>query len=113
MSQKLFYVANLLSSRETKKIEWNEKHKIEIKKILKAIEENLVLSPPDFTQKFVLQCDASEEGMGAVETDSKNCVFANKEISNRIERWEVLFNEYFLEIVSIQGEKNNVADLLS
>ncbi|KAG0440350.1 Transposon Tf2-8 polyprotein [Dictyocoela muelleri] len=48
-----------------------------------------------------------------IETDNRNCLFANKIISKRIERWKLILNEFDLEYKSITGENNKIADKLS
>ncbi|KAF9761714.1 Transposon Tf2-9 polyprotein [Nosema granulosis] len=48
-----------------------------------------------------------------IETDSRNCVFENKNVSKRTERWKLILNEFDLTIKNIGGEHNNVADKLS
>ncbi|WUR03048.1 DDI1-like protein [Vairimorpha necatrix] len=163
LSTKINQVTNLLKKTDTQKIKWSSSHTMEINNIVEIIKKNINLVSPDFNKKFILQCDASDTGMGSVliqahgligcyskkflssevnysivekelfaivksmdhfrriiqgnyvriETDSKNCTFENKKISNRLERWKVLLNEFNFEIFSIDGMKNNIADHLS
>ncbi|KAG0435775.1 Retrovirus-related Pol polyprotein from transposon 17.6 [Dictyocoela muelleri] len=46
-------------------------------------------------------------------TDNKNCIYGNKIISKRIERWKLILNEFDLNIKSISGDNNKIADKLS
>ncbi|MGL5898788.1 MAG: RNase H-like domain-containing protein, partial [Lactobacillaceae bacterium] len=118
---------------------------------------------PDYTKKFILECDASDVGLGSVlrqddkiigyfskklkgsekhysivekkylaillscihfkniiqgcyteiYTDSRNCLFNNKKLCFRIERWKLLMNEFNHKIKRIEGKDNVIADTLS
>ena len=45
---------------------WSETTRQTFKKMKKVMNSCLVLALPDFSQPFVLECDASGEGIGAV-----------------------------------------------
>ncbi|KAF9760824.1 Transposon Tf2-6 polyprotein [Nosema granulosis] len=48
-----------------------------------------------------------------IETDSRNCIFENKVISKRTERWKLILNEFDVTLKNIAGNDNNIADKLS
>ncbi|KAF9761156.1 Transposon Tf2-8 polyprotein [Nosema granulosis] len=48
-----------------------------------------------------------------IETDGRNCIFENKVISKRTERWKLILNEFDLTIRNIKETENNIADKLS
>ena len=52
------------SSKEP--IHWNEKHQMVLNSIITELQNPPVMAYPDFNQPFVLNCDASQEGLGAV-----------------------------------------------
>ncbi|KAF9760669.1 Transposon Tf2-6 polyprotein [Nosema granulosis] len=161
VSRKILSLTRLLRNDTMEK--WGEEQERALNNIKEEIKTKAQLSLPDFNKKFRLQCDASEEGMGAVlfqdhgvisyyskkfnsieknytivekemfamlkalqfyrtliqgyaieiETDSRNCIFENKTISKRTERWKLMFNEFDLTIKNIKGTDNNIADKLS
>ncbi|KAF9761302.1 Transposon Tf2-6 polyprotein [Nosema granulosis] len=161
VSRKIISITRLLQNDSKEK--WGEEQTKALQEIKEEIKNKAQLSLPDFTKKFRLQCDASDQGMGAVlfqdhgvisyyskkfnsieqnysivekemfamlkalefyrtliqgytieiETDSRNCIFENKAISKRTERWKLIFNEFDLTIKNIKGKDNNIADTLS
>jgi hypothetical protein len=46
--------------------EWTEECKTAFDLILKKFNENAVLAHPDYTKEFVIECDASDAGVGAI-----------------------------------------------
>lgn len=47
-------------------IEWTQTHQVILSNLLDHLAKPPVLVFPDFTQPFVLHCDASQEGLGAI-----------------------------------------------
>ena len=72
-SRKLHCVYNLLKVKEGKKqtnsktlIEWKPEHQKAIVEVIEYLKSPAVISYPDFLHPFVVHCDASETGLGAV-----------------------------------------------
>ncbi len=47
-------------------IEWTQNHQATLNNLIDHLAKPSILGFPDFTQAFVLHCDASQEGLGAV-----------------------------------------------
>lgn len=45
---------------------WNESTNISFEKLKKAMCTTPMLATPDFTKEFIMECDASRNGIGAV-----------------------------------------------
>ena len=45
---------------------WNEAVEVAFKQLKEALTSPLILRLPDFTQQFVIECDASGTGVGAI-----------------------------------------------
>ena len=46
--------------------QWNDAAEKSFQQLKKALKSSLVLRLPDFTQQFVIECDASGVGLGAI-----------------------------------------------
>lgn len=68
------HFANLISSinglikfkKKGQKVVWNFEAEEAFKKVKKTLISTPILSSPDFTKPFSIQCDASSTGLGAV-----------------------------------------------
>lgn len=66
LSSQLKPITNKLSHAKTKQFDWGESdHKI-IESIFKEMTKTMTLSYPDYTKDFILETDASDDGMGAI-----------------------------------------------
>ena len=54
------------STNKSKKINWTKEHQNIIEDILSFLQSPEVMAFPDFTKPFILHCDASDQGLGAV-----------------------------------------------
>ncbi|GJW42897.1 putative reverse transcriptase domain-containing protein, partial [Tanacetum coccineum] len=68
----------------------------------------LILALPKGSENFVVYCDASHKGLGAVLMQKEK-----KELNMRQRRWLDLFSDYDFEIRYHPGKANVVADALS
>ena len=134
-----------------------------LQKIIDQIESEIVLVFPDISQKFMMECDASEIGFGCIlkqshgivgffskkfsksennysivekeflaikeglknwekivlcceieiRTDNKALLNFENINSNRISRWNWIFEEFNFKIVHVKSELNHIADTLS
>lgn len=79
--------ALLSGKRKKQQIEWNQEADKAFIKIKEALTSAPVLVSPDFSRKFVIQCDASDVGVGAVltqtlEDDEEHVIaFASRSLS--------------------------------
>ena len=92
-SRKLHDVYNLLKSKEGSKqtnsktrIEWKPEHQSAVEEVIEYLKSPEVISYPDFQLPFVVHCDASETGLGAVlyqkvDKEMKVVSFASRTLS--------------------------------
>lgn len=59
-------VTNALWKTEPEKVSWEETKKRTFKALKEALMRQPVLRAPDYERQFVVQCDASNRGMGVV-----------------------------------------------
>lgn len=67
-----FSTLNRLTSKKLKKFEWNDDAQEAFAKLKECLVTSPVLSCPDFTKEFCIQCDASDSGIGSVLTQEIN-----------------------------------------
>lgn len=58
-----------------------------------------ILAVPDFNQPFVLECDASSEGLGAVLMQNKHPIAYESKKLNSVERLYLIYNKEMLAIM--------------
>nr|GEY31838.1 putative reverse transcriptase domain-containing protein [Tanacetum cinerariifolium]GEY39982.1 putative reverse transcriptase domain-containing protein [Tanacetum cinerariifolium] len=114
------------------KFDWGEKAKAAFQLIKQNLYSALIMALPEGNEDFVVYCDASHKGFGAilmqrekrhylygtkctVFTDHKSLqhILAQKELNMRQRRWLELLSDYDCEIRYHPGKANVVADALS
>ncbi|GKA68747.1 putative reverse transcriptase domain-containing protein [Tanacetum coccineum] len=72
-----------------------------------------ILALPEGSENFMVYCDASRKGLGAVFMQSLQHILDQKELNMRQYRWLELLSDYDYEIRYHTGKANMVADALS
>ncbi|GJS52215.1 putative reverse transcriptase domain-containing protein [Tanacetum coccineum] len=72
-----------------------------------------ILALPEGNDDFVIYCDASHQGLGAVLMQREKHILDQKEFNIRQRRWLELLKDYDCEIRYHPGKANVVADALS
>ncbi|XP_026449162.1 uncharacterized protein LOC113349403 [Papaver somniferum] len=80
---------------------WSNDAMVAFKKLQTALTTTPVLQLPDFSKEFVVECDASGNGLGAVLMQEEQ------------QKWVTKLLGYDYEIVYKRGSENNAADALS
>ncbi|GJY89526.1 putative reverse transcriptase domain-containing protein [Tanacetum coccineum] len=75
--------------------------------------KTLILALPERNDDFVVYCDASHQGLGAVLMQREKHILDQKELNMRQRRWLELLADYDCEICYHPGKANVVADALS
>ncbi|GJR48660.1 putative reverse transcriptase domain-containing protein [Tanacetum coccineum] len=75
--------------------------------------EALILALPEENDDFVIYCDASHQGLGAILMQREKHILDQKELNMRQHRWLELLADYDCEIRYHPGKANVVADALS
>jgi hypothetical protein len=68
-----------------------------MKKVMSTCPVNLAL--PDFTQPFVLECDASDEGIGAVLMHSRHSIAFERRKRREHEKLYLIYDKEMLAIM--------------
>ncbi|GKC16082.1 putative reverse transcriptase domain-containing protein [Tanacetum coccineum] len=79
----------------------------------KKLCEAPILALPEGNNDFVVYCDASHQGLGAVLMQREKHIFDQKELNMRQLRWLELLADYDCEIRYHLGKANVVVDALS
>lgn len=78
--------------------QWNEKVKHTFKRLEEAMSTRPILPLPDFTQPFILECDASEEGIGVVLMQDKHLITHASLKLTQVERLYSIYDKEMLVI---------------
>ena len=78
--------------------QWNEKAQRTFDKLKEAMSTCPVLALPDFTRPFILECDASREGIGAVLMQDRHPISYE---SKKLTQTECLYSIYDKEMLAI------------
>ncbi|GKA73685.1 putative reverse transcriptase domain-containing protein [Tanacetum coccineum] len=89
------------------KFDWGEKKENAFQLIKQKLCSALILALPEGNKDFVVYCDASHKGLGAV------LMQREKELNMRQRRWLELLSDYDCDIRYHPGKANVVADALS
>ncbi|GJX77274.1 putative reverse transcriptase domain-containing protein, partial [Tanacetum coccineum] len=115
------------STQKSMKFNWGEKAKAVFQLLKQKLCSVPILALPEGSENFVVYCDASHKGLGAmwrhylygtkcvVFTDHKSLqhILDQKELNMRQRRWLELLSDYDCEIRYHPGKANVVADALS
>ncbi|GJZ25893.1 putative reverse transcriptase domain-containing protein [Tanacetum coccineum] len=72
-----------------------------------------ILALPEGSEDFIVYCDASKKGLGAVLMQREKHILTQKELNMRQRRWLELLSDYDCDIRYHPGKANVVADALS
>ncbi|GJX55396.1 putative reverse transcriptase domain-containing protein [Tanacetum coccineum] len=121
-------------TQKSVKFDWGEKAEAAFQLLKQKLCSALILALPERSENFVVYCDASHKGLGAVLvqrekviayasrqlkcvvfTDHKSLqhILDQKELNMRQRRWLELLNDYDCEIRYHPGKANVAADALS
>ena len=78
---------------------WGEGAQATFEKLKEVMSSCSVLALPDFTQPFVLECDASEEGIGAILMQNHHPIAFE---SRKLKEYERLYSIYDKEMLTIK-----------
>lgn len=97
----------LKGKRKKQKIDWSEEAESSFQKIKDALVSAPILSQPDFSKKFVIQCDASDTGLGGVLTQTidgseRVIAYASRTLSRSERNYSVTERECLSVIFSIE-----------
>ncbi|GJW83721.1 putative reverse transcriptase domain-containing protein [Tanacetum coccineum] len=107
-------------TQKNKKYIWGENQESAFQLLKQKLCEAPILALPEGNNDFVIYCDASHQGLGAVTkcsmfTDHKSLqhILDQKELNMRQRRWLELLADYDCKIYYHPGKANVVADALS
>nr|GFD31578.1 reverse transcriptase domain-containing protein [Tanacetum cinerariifolium] len=90
------------------KFEWDDKQEAAFRLLKQKLCSAPILTLPEGSEDFIVYCDASNKGLGAVLMQREK-----KELNMRQHRWLELLNDYDCEIRYHPGKANVVGDALS
>ncbi|GJY91918.1 putative reverse transcriptase domain-containing protein [Tanacetum coccineum] len=99
-------------TQKSVKFEWGEKAEAAFQLLKQKLCSALILALPEGSENFVVYCDASHKGLGAVLMQRRE-IIAYKELNMRQRHWLELLSDYDCEIQYHPGKANVVADALS
>ena len=79
--------------------QWNEEAQLTFDKLKEAMSTCSILALPDFTRPFILECDASGEGIGAVLMQDKHPIAYKSRKLTPAERLYSIYDKEMLAIV--------------
>ncbi|GJZ91458.1 putative reverse transcriptase domain-containing protein, partial [Tanacetum coccineum] len=97
-------------TEKNKKYEWGTEEDEAFQTLKQKLCSAPILALPEGTENFVVYCDASHKGYGAVLMQREKI---KKELNTRQRRWIELLSDYDCEIRYHPGKANIVADALS
>nr|GEW65727.1 putative reverse transcriptase domain-containing protein [Tanacetum cinerariifolium] len=106
-------------TQKNKKYEWGMEEEEAFQTLKQKLCSTTILALPEGTKNFIVYCDASLKGFGAVLMQRENMslslqyILDQKELNMRQRRWIELLSDYDCEIRYHPGKGNVVADALS
>nr|GEZ60450.1 hypothetical protein [Tanacetum cinerariifolium] len=105
-------------TQKSMKFDWGEKEEVAFHLLKKKLCSALILALPEGNENFVVYCDASHKGVGAILMQREKVkAYASrqlkKELNMRQRQWLELLSDYDCEICYHLGKENVVADALS
>ncbi|GJT59482.1 putative reverse transcriptase domain-containing protein [Tanacetum coccineum] len=103
------FIGHVIDSEgiQNMKFDWSEKAKAAFQLLKQKLCSVMILALPEGSENFVVYCDASRKGLGAVLMQNQ------KELNMRQRRWLRLLSDYDYKIRYHLGKANVVADALS
>ncbi|GJU03764.1 putative reverse transcriptase domain-containing protein [Tanacetum coccineum] len=101
------------NKEKNKKYEWGTEEDEAFQTLKEKLCSAPILALPEGTENFVVYCDASHKGFGAVLMQREKYILDQKELNMRQRRWIELLSDYDCEIRYHPGKANVVADALS
>ncbi|GKE16919.1 reverse transcriptase domain-containing protein [Tanacetum coccineum] len=100
-------------TQKNKKYIWGKDQETAFQLLKQKLCEAPILALPEGNDDFVVYCDASHQGLGAVLMQREKHILDQKELNMRQRRWLELLVDYDCEIRYHPGKANVVADALS
>ncbi|GKC15216.1 putative reverse transcriptase domain-containing protein [Tanacetum coccineum] len=100
-------------TQKNKKYIWGKDQETAFQLLKQKLCEAPILALPEGNDDFVVYCDASHQGLGAVLMQREKHILDQKELNMRQRRWLELLADYDCEIRYHPGKANVVADALS
>ncbi|GJS26189.1 putative reverse transcriptase domain-containing protein [Tanacetum coccineum] len=95
------------------KFDWGDKQEATFQLLKQKLCSVPILALPEGAENFIVYCDASHKGLGAVLMQNEKHILDQKELNMRQRRWLELLSDYDCEIRYHPGKANVVADALS
>ncbi|GKD91811.1 putative reverse transcriptase domain-containing protein [Tanacetum coccineum] len=100
------------------KFEWGDKQEAAFQLLKQKLCSAPILALPEGSEDFIVYCDASKKGLGAVLMQKENYTthdleLDQKELNMRQRRWLELLSDYDCDIRYYPGKENFIADALS
>ncbi|GJZ71270.1 retrotransposon protein, putative, ty3-gypsy subclass [Tanacetum coccineum] len=100
-------------TQKNKKYIWGEDQESTFQLLKQNLCEAPILALPEGKDDFVVYCDASHQGLGAVLMQREKHILDQKELNMRQRHWLELLADYDCEIRYHPGKANVVADALN
>ncbi|GKC91739.1 putative reverse transcriptase domain-containing protein [Tanacetum coccineum] len=97
-------------TQKSVKFNWGENEETAFQTLKQKLCSAPILALPEGSENFVVYCDASYKGLGAVLMQKEK---NQKELNMRQRRWLELLSDYDCELRYHSGKANVVADALS
>ncbi|GKA11912.1 putative reverse transcriptase domain-containing protein [Tanacetum coccineum] len=95
------------------KFEWGDKQEAAFQLLKQKLCSAPILALPEGSEDFIVYCDASKKGFGAVLMQREKHILDQKELNIRQRRWLEFLSDYDCDIRYHPGKANVVADALS
>ncbi|GKE36386.1 putative reverse transcriptase domain-containing protein, partial [Tanacetum coccineum] len=95
------------------KFDWSEREEAAFQLLKQKLCSAPILALPEGSENFMVYCDASRKGLGAVLMQREKHILDHKELNMRQRRWLELLSDYDCEIRYHPGKANVVADAMS
>ncbi|GJV63556.1 putative reverse transcriptase domain-containing protein [Tanacetum coccineum] len=100
-------------NQKSMKFDWREKEEAAFQLLKQKLCSVPTLALPKGSENFVVYCDASHKGLGAVLMQKEKHIFDQKELNMRQRRWLEMLSDYDCKIHYHPRKANVVADALS
>ncbi|GJT69484.1 putative nucleotidyltransferase, ribonuclease H [Tanacetum coccineum] len=100
-------------TQKNKKYIWGEDQETAFQLLKQKLCEAPILALPKGNDNFVVYCDASHQGLGAVLMQREKHILDQKELNMRQRHWLELLADYDCEVRYHPGKANVIADALS